>query len=86
MFFVANKRHASDFGDHQNMQQNNYQKRQKTGMNNMSGNMNQNQNMNNNRNFNRKEGSIELRILLPSKVILVLWWFYLKKRLHFLFI
>jgi len=46
MFFVANKRHASDFGDHQNMQQNNYQKRQKTGMNNMSGNMNQNQNMN----------------------------------------
>jgi len=62
------------------MQQNNYQKRQKTGMNNMSGN--QNQNMNNNRNYTRKEGSIELRILLPSKVFIKWVVFNLKAVKH----
>lgn len=52
-----NKRQASDFDASNNSNNNNYQKRQKTGMNSQSGN----------RNYGRKDGQVDLRILLPSK-------------------
>lgn len=56
----TNKRQASDFDGSNNNNNNNnsnYQKRQKTGMNMQGGN----------RNYARKDGQVDLRILLPSK-------------------